>query len=134
MVAICSPQRKADALRSRQRHRDESFRSDDLAEPVYTMADQIVEAVSTASGCGHTRTYEMPRNACTIGIAIPHRRIKPILRNVGRYAPARDIAMGSPEPRLLIARADHAFDVTIQAQILENFFATTSAIQAWRFC
>jgi oligopeptide/dipeptide ABC transporter ATP-binding protein len=91
--------------------------------PVYTIGDQIVEAVKLHQGVGTREAYEIAAESLhDVGIADPHRRIKAYPHELsGGMRQRVMIAMAlSCKPRLLIAdEPTTALDVTIQAQILE---------------
>jgi oligopeptide/dipeptide ABC transporter ATP-binding protein len=91
--------------------------------PVYTIGDQIVEAVMLHQGVGSREAYEIAEESLhDVGIADPQRRIKTYPHELsGGMRQRVMIAMAlSCKPRLLIAdEPTTALDVTIQAQILE---------------
>jgi oligopeptide/dipeptide ABC transporter ATP-binding protein len=91
--------------------------------PVYTIGDQIVEAVRLHQGVGTHEAYQIAEECLhDVGIADPHRRIKAYPHEMsGGMRQRVMIAMAlSCKPRLLIAdEPTTALDVTIQAQILE---------------
>src|SRR5438874_7920138 len=91
--------------------------------PVYTIGDQIVEAVMLHQGVGSRRAYELAEEALReVGIADPHRRLHAYPHEMsGGMRQRVMIAMAlSCQPKLLIAdEPSTALDVTIQAQILE---------------
>ena len=91
--------------------------------PVYTIGDQIVEAVRLHQGVGTREAYEIAEESLhDVGIADPHRRIKAYPHELsGGMRQRVMIAMAlSCKPRLLIAdEPTTALDVTIQALILE---------------
>jgi oligopeptide/dipeptide ABC transporter ATP-binding protein len=91
--------------------------------PVYTIGDQIVEAVRLHQGVGAREAYEIAEESLhDVGIADPHRRLKAYPHEMsGGMRQRVMIAMAlSCKPRLLIAdEPTTALDVTIQAQILE---------------
>jgi oligopeptide/dipeptide ABC transporter ATP-binding protein len=91
--------------------------------PVYTIGDQIVEAVRLHQGVGSREAYEIAEECLhDVGIADPHRRIKAYPHELsGGMRQRVMIAMAlSCKPKLLIAdEPTTALDVTIQAQILE---------------
>jgi oligopeptide/dipeptide ABC transporter ATP-binding protein len=91
--------------------------------PVYTIGDQIVEAVTLHQGVGMREAYVIAEKALAdVGIADPHRRIREYPHQLsGGMRQRVMIAMAlSCKPKLLIAdEPTTALDVTIQAQILE---------------
>ena len=91
--------------------------------PVYTVGDQIVEAVSLHQGVNHRQAYAIAERAMAdVGIADPHRRTGDYPHQLsGGMRQRIMIAMAlSCQPELLIAdEPTTALDVTIQAQILE---------------
>jgi peptide/nickel transport system ATP-binding protein len=91
--------------------------------PVYTIGDQIVEAVMLHQGVSITRAYEIAEDALhDVGIADPRRRIREYPHQMsGGMRQRVMIAMAlSCQPKLLIAdEPTTALDVTIQAQILD---------------
>ena len=91
--------------------------------PVYTIGDQIVEAVTLHQGVGTRQAYEIAEDALhDVGISDPRRRLKAYPHEMsGGMRQRVMIAMAlSCKPRLLIAdEPTTALDVTIQAQILE---------------
>jgi peptide/nickel transport system ATP-binding protein/oligopeptide transport system ATP-binding protein len=91
--------------------------------PVYTIGDQIVEAVTLHQGVGTREAYKIAEKALAdVGIADPHRRIGEYPHQMsGGMRQRVMIAMAlSCQPKLLIAdEPTTALDVTIQAQILE---------------
>ena len=91
--------------------------------PVYTVGDQIVEAVRLHQGVGTNEAYRIAEQALRdVGIADPHRRIHEYPHRMsGGMRQRVMIAMAlSCQPKLLIAdEPTTALDVTIQAQILE---------------
>jgi oligopeptide/dipeptide ABC transporter ATP-binding protein len=91
--------------------------------PVYTIGDQIVEAVTLHQGVGMREAYKIAEQALAdVGIADPHRRIREYPHQMsGGMRQRVMIAMAlSCKPKLLIAdEPTTALDVTIQAQILE---------------
>jgi oligopeptide/dipeptide ABC transporter ATP-binding protein len=91
--------------------------------PVYTIGDQIVEAVTLHQGVSVTCAYEIAEDALhDVGIADPRRRIREYPHQMsGGMRQRVMIAMAlSCQPKLLIAdEPTTALDVTIQAQILD---------------
>src|SRR3954469_15813913 len=91
--------------------------------PVYTIGEQIVEAVTLHQGVGTRKAYEIAEQALRdVGIADPHRRLHAYPHEMsGGMRQRVMIAMAlSCQPDLLIAdEPTTALDVTIQAQILE---------------
>jgi oligopeptide/dipeptide ABC transporter ATP-binding protein len=91
--------------------------------PVYTIGDQIAEAVTLHQGVGTRQAYSIAERALAdVGIADPHRRIGEYPHQMsGGMRQRVMIAMAlSCKPKLLIAdEPTTALDVTIQAQILE---------------
>src|SRR5436190_15366904 len=91
--------------------------------PVYTVGDQIVEAITLHQGVGTRKAYEIAEQSLReVGIADPHRRLYAYPHEMsGGMRQRVMIAMAlSCKPRLLIAdEPTTALDVTIQAQILE---------------
>src|SRR5438093_8064623 len=91
--------------------------------PVYTIGDQIVEAITLHQGVGTRKAYEIAEQSLRdVGIADPHRRLRSYPHEMsGGMRQRVMIAMAlSCQPKLLIAdEPTTALDVTIQAQILE---------------
>ena len=91
--------------------------------PVYTIGDQIVEAVRLHQGVGIREAYEIAEESLhDVGIADPHRRLKAYPHEMsGGMQQRAMIAMAlAPHPKLLVAdEPTTALDVTIQAQIIE---------------
>ncbi len=91
--------------------------------PVYTIGDQIVEAITLHQGVGTTQAYKIAEETLRdVGIADPHRRLQAYPHEMsGGMRQRVMIAMAlSCQPKLLIAdEPTTALDVTIQAQILE---------------
>jgi oligopeptide/dipeptide ABC transporter ATP-binding protein len=91
--------------------------------PVYTIGDQIVEAITLHQHVGTRAAYEIAEQALNdVGIADPHRRLQAYPHEMsGGMRQRVMIAMAlSCQPKLLIAdEPTTALDVTIQAQILE---------------
>src|SRR3954465_1524470 len=92
--------------------------------PVYTVGDQIVEAITLHQGVNTRRAYEIAEESLRdVGIADPHRRLGAYPHEMsGGMRQRIMIAMAlSCQPKLLIAdEPTTALDVTIQAQILER--------------
>jgi peptide/nickel transport system ATP-binding protein len=91
--------------------------------PVYTIGDQIAEAITLHQGVGSSRAKQIAEDALhDVGIADPARRLKAYPHEMsGGMRQRVMIAMAlSCQPKLLIAdEPTTALDVTIQAQILE---------------
>src|SRR3954454_3615490 len=91
--------------------------------PVYTVGDQIVEAITLHQGVAKRRAYEIAEESLRdVGIADPRRRLSAYPHEMsGGMRQRVMIAMAlSCQPKLLIAdEPTTALDVTIQAQILE---------------
>jgi oligopeptide/dipeptide ABC transporter ATP-binding protein len=91
--------------------------------PVYTVGDQIVEAITLHQHVNTKRAYEIAEQSLRdVGIADPHRRLQAYPHEMsGGMRQRVMIAMAlSCQPKLLIAdEPTTALDVTIQAQILE---------------
>jgi oligopeptide/dipeptide ABC transporter ATP-binding protein len=91
--------------------------------PVYTIGDQIAEAVVLHQRVSQTEAYRIAEDALhDVGIADPHRRLSEYPHQMsGGMRQRVMIAMAlSCRPKLLIAdEPTTALDVTIQAQILE---------------
>ena len=91
--------------------------------PVYTVGDQIVEAVALHQHVNRRQAYEIAEQALRdVGIADAHRRLNDYPHHMsGGMRQRIMIAMAlSCKPKLLIAdEPTTALDVTIQAQILE---------------
>jgi len=91
--------------------------------PVYTIGDQIVEAITLHQGVSTREAYKIAEQALAdVGIADPAKRISAYPHQMsGGMRQRVMIAMAlSCQPKLLIAdEPTTALDVTIQAQILE---------------
>ncbi len=91
--------------------------------PVYTVGDQIVEAITLHQHVRGKAAYEIAEQSLRdVGIADPHRRLQTYPHEMsGGMRQRVMIAMAlSCQPKLLIAdEPTTALDVTIQAQILE---------------
>ena len=91
--------------------------------PVYTIGDQIAEAVALHQKVGGREAMKITEQALRdVGIADPHRRLREYPHEMsGGMRQRIMIAMAlSCKPKLLIAdEPTTALDVTIQAQILE---------------
>jgi oligopeptide/dipeptide ABC transporter ATP-binding protein len=91
--------------------------------PVYSIGDQIAEAVTLHQGVSQTQAYRIAEEALSdVGISDAHRRLNEYPHQMsGGMRQRVMIAMAlSCKPKLLIAdEPTTALDVTIQAQILE---------------
>ncbi len=91
--------------------------------PVFTIGDQIAEAVTLHQKVSNRKAFEIAEEALNdVGIADPHRRLYEYPHQMsGGMRQRVMIAMAlACKPRLLIAdEPTTALDVTIQAQILE---------------
>jgi peptide/nickel transport system ATP-binding protein len=91
--------------------------------PVYTVGEQIVEAITLHQHVSTRQAYEIAEQSLAdVGIADPHRRIHDYPHNMsGGMRQRIMIAMAlACKPKLLIAdEPTTALDVTVQAQILE---------------